>query len=158
MMSSASSPRCAIEELVSIIQFVDQHRLGPTFRFLADHQIHDPQTGRVIGYKDLDSIGRTLAPILLRRRKKQVLDQLPDRLDKHLFVPMTPQQMLHHDENRELVARIALKWRRFKFLSEADQRRLMIGLQNMRMSCDSTYLLDHDRSLPLAVKSPPAIS
>ena len=32
-----------------------------------------------------------------------------------------------------------------KFLSEADQRRLMICLQNMRMSCDSTYLLDHRR-------------
>src|SRR5207244_11593721 len=27
--------------------------------------------------------------------------------------------------------------------SEADQRRLMIALQNMRMACDSTYLLDH---------------
>ena len=34
------------------------------------------------------------------------------------------------------------KWRRYRFLSEADQRRLMIALQNMRMACDSTYLLD----------------
>jgi len=50
--------------------------------------------------------------------------------------------MAHHEENRETVARIAAKWRRFGFLSEADQRRLMIALQNMRMSCNSTYLLD----------------
>ncbi|HEX5243256.1 MAG TPA: DEAD/DEAH box helicase [Tepidisphaeraceae bacterium] len=132
-----------LEELVSIIQFVDRHRLGPTFRFLADHQIHDEETGRVIGYKELDSIGKTLEPILLRRRKQQVLSQLPGRLDKHLFVPMTDQQMGHHEENKEIVAKIVAKWRRFKFLSEADQRRLMIALQNMRMSCDSTYLLDH---------------
>jgi len=132
-----------LEELVSIVQFVDRHRLGPTFRFLADHQIRDDQTGRVIGYKDLDAIGKTLEPILIRRTKKQVLDQLPGRLDKHLFVPMTPQQMQHHEENREIVARIVRKWRRFHHLSEADQRRLMIALQNMRMSCDSTYLLDH---------------
>lgn len=132
-----------LEELVSIIQFVDRHRLGPTFRFLADHQIHDKETGRVIGYKELDSIGKTLGPILLRRRKEQVLNQLPGRLDKHLFVPMTDQQMGHHEENKEIVAKIVAKWRRFKFLSEADQRRLMIALQNMRMSCDSTYLLDH---------------
>ncbi len=132
-----------LEELVSIVQFVDRHRLGPTFRFLAEHQIHDPESGRVIGYQNLDSIGRTLEPILIRRRKKQVLDQLPERLDKHLFVPMTPQQMDHHEENREVVARIVAKWRSVRFLSEADQRRLMIALQNMRMSCDSTYLLDH---------------
>jgi hypothetical protein len=35
-----------LEELVSIIQFVDRHRLGPTSRFLADHQIHDPSTAQ----------------------------------------------------------------------------------------------------------------
>ena len=132
-----------LEELISIVQFVDRHRLGPTFRFLADHQVRDEESGRVIGYTKLDSIGKTLEPILIRRTKKQVLDQLPERLDKHLFVPMTPQQMTHHEENREVVARIVAKWRRFRFLSEADQRRLMIALQNMRMSCDSTYLLDH---------------
>jgi len=133
-----------LEELVSIIQFVDRHRLGPTFRFLADHQIHDAETGRVVGYKNLDSISRTLGDVLIRRRKDQVLKELPERLDKHLFVPMTPQQMNYHEENKEIVAKIVAKWRKFKFLSESDQRRLMIALQNMRMSCDSTYLLDHE--------------
>jgi SNF2 family DNA or RNA helicase len=130
-----------LEELVSIVQFVDQHRLGPTFRFLHDHQILD-EFGKVVGYKELDRIGKTLAPILVRRRKEQVLRQLPERLEKRFFVPMTPQQMKHHEENREAVARLVAKWRRYRFLSEADQRRLLIALQNMRMACDSTYLLD----------------
>ena len=130
-----------LEELVSIVEFVDRHRLGPTFRFLADHQVLN-EVGRIVGYRDLDNIGKTLEPILLRRQKKQVLRELPERLDKNFFVPMTPQQMNHHEENREIVARIVAKWRRYRFLSEADQRRLMIALQNMRMSCDSTYLLD----------------
>jgi helicase-like protein len=57
-------------------------------------------------------------------------------------VPMTEMQRKHHTENRELVARIVAKWRKYKYLSEADKRRLMIALQNMRMVCDSTYLLD----------------
>jgi superfamily II DNA or RNA helicase len=131
-----------LEELVSIVGFVDRHRLGPTFRFLADHQVRDDNE-KVVGYRDLDRIGKTLAPVLIRRTKDQVLTQLPKRLDKNLFVPMTPQQRVHHEENREIVAKIVAKWRRYKFLSEADQRRLMIALQNMRMSCDSTYLLDH---------------
>ncbi len=50
--------------------------------------------------------------------------------------------MAHHEENREIVGKIVSKWRRLGFLPEADQRRLMIALQNMRMSCNSTYLLD----------------
>lgn len=131
-----------LEELVSIVQFVDQHRLGPTFRFLHDHQLRDDQTGRVIGYTGLDDIGRTLAPILIRRRKADVLAQLPGRLDKNFFVPMTPQQMALHEENREVVARLVSRWRRYRFLSDADQARLRIALQNMRMCCNSTYLLD----------------
>ena len=39
--------------------------------------------------------------------------------------------------------RIVQRWRKHGFLSETDQRRLQIALQNMRMSCNSTYLLDH---------------
>ena len=131
-----------LEELYSIVEFVDRFRLGPMFRFLDAHQ-HVDESGRVVGYRELGRISQSLAPILIRRTKDKVLRELPERLDKRLFVPMTPQQMQHHEENKELVGRIVQKWRRLGFLSEADQRRLMIFLQKMRMSCDSTYLLDH---------------
>jgi len=132
-----------LEELYSIVEFVDRFRLGPMFRFLDAHQ-HVNEQGRVVGYRDLEKISQTLSPILIRRTKDKVLRELPERLEKRLFVPMTPQQMAHHDENKELVGRIVQKWRRLGFLSEADQRRLMIFLQKMRMSCNSTYLLDRE--------------
>lgn len=132
-----------LEELISIVQFVDQHRLGPTWRLLHEHQQRD-EHGRVIGYRALDRIGQTLAPILLRRRKAEVLDQLPQRVDNTLFVAMTPEQLVHHEENRDIVARIVKRWRRTGFLSEKDQIRLTCCLQNMRMSCNSTFLLDHE--------------
>jgi SNF2 family DNA or RNA helicase len=130
-----------LEELISIVQFVDRFRLGPTFKLLHEHQVRDP-VGKVVGYRDLDRIGQTLEPILRRRHKEEVLDQLPPRIDTHVFVPMTELQRKHHSENREIVARIVQKWRRYRFLSEADQRRLMIALQKMRMVCDSSYLVD----------------
>ncbi len=130
-----------LEELHSIIEFVDRFRLGPLFRFLDGHQVTDDH-GKVTGYRRLDRIGETLGPILIRRSKKMVLSQLPRRLDKTFFVPMTEPQMQHHEENRETVARIVRKWRKFGFLTETDQRILMIALQNMRMACDNTYLLD----------------
>ncbi len=131
-----------LEELHSIVEFVDRFRLGPMYRFLAEHQ-HVEENGRVVGYRNLAKIGQTLEPILLRRTKDTVLDQLPERLEKRFFVPMTPQQQDMHEENREVVARIVAKWKRYGFLTEKDQLRLRISLQNMRMSCNSTYLLDH---------------
>jgi SNF2 family DNA or RNA helicase len=130
-----------LEELVSIVEFIDPFRLGPTFRFLDTHQVRD-ENGQVTGYRRLDHVAKTLASIFIRRRKAEVLKQLPERLEKTFFVSMTPEQGKHHEENKEIVARVAAKWRKYRHLSESDQRRLMIALQRMRMSCDSSYLLD----------------
>ena len=83
-----------------------------------------------------------MKPILLRRRKADVSIQLPERMDKNLFVPMTKEQRTVHDEYKEMVARIVIKWQKTHFLSETDRRRLLTGLSMMRMVCDSTYILD----------------
>lgn len=132
-----------LEELISIVQFVDQHRLGPTWKLLHEHQVRD-DSGRVIGYTGLEKIGETLAPVMIRRRKSEVLLQLPSRTDQNLLVPMTEMQMVYHQENADTVTRIVHRWRKTKFLSDKDQRRLTCALQNMRMSCNSTYLLDQE--------------
>jgi len=132
-----------LEELISIVQFVDQHRLGPTWKLLHEHQVKD-EAGRVTGYTGLEKIGQTLAPVMIRRRKSEVLRQLPSRIDQNLLVPMTEMQMLYHQENADVVAKIVQRWRKTRFLSDKDQRRLTCALQNMRMSCNSTYLLDHE--------------
>ena len=132
-----------LEELVSIVQFVDQHRLGPTWKLLHEHQVKD-EGGRVVGYTRLEKIGETLAPVMIRRRKSEVLRQLPGRTDQNLLVPMTEAQLGYHEENADIVAKIVQRWRKTKFLSDMDQRRLTCALQNMRMSCNSTYLLDQE--------------
>jgi len=133
-----------LEELHSIVEFIDKHHLGPLFRFRHTHEIVD-ETGRVIGYRNLNKLGESLKPILIRRRKKEVLTQLPERIEKEYFVAMTAEQSAIHEENREIVARVVNKWKRYKFLSEEDKQRLMIALQNMRMVSDDTYLIDQSK-------------
>ncbi|MCP5003325.1 MAG: DEAD/DEAH box helicase [Planctomycetes bacterium] len=130
-----------IEELHSIMEFIDRHHLGPLYRFVEKHRVVDGG-GKVIGYKGLQSIRRTLENVLIRRKKSDVLKQLPDRIDKNFFVPMTKEQNVIHDENYEIVVKLVAKWRRYKFLCEADQRRLQIALNFMRMAADNTYLVD----------------
>lgn len=129
-----------LEELHSIVGFIDKHHLGPLFRFRHTHEIID-ETGRVIGYRNLNKLGESLKPILIRRRKEEVLAQLPGRVEKEYFVAMTAEQSAIHEENREVTARIVNKWKRYKFLSEEDKQRLMRALQNMRMVSDDAYLI-----------------
>ena len=130
-----------LEELYSVMQLVDQYRLGPLYRFM-DSSIMTSENGKIIGYRNLNEIGKTLKPVLLRRTKAQVAIQLPRRMDKNLFVPMTREQREYHDSCQSSVAQIIAKWNRFHFLSESDRNRLLLLLNQMRMVCDSTYILD----------------
>jgi len=130
-----------LEELHSIIQFIDIFRLGPLFRFLNQHQQTD-DNGKVIGYTNLNEISKTLEPVLIRRNKKEILHQLPERIDKNYFVPVTQEQMDAHTDYYDVVTRLVNKWRKYKFLSEQDRQRLLISLSCMRMVSDSTYILD----------------
>ncbi len=132
-----------LEELYSIIQFIDPYRLGPLYRFLAAHQVRN-ETGKVIGYRDLNAIQEMLADIVIRRTKQQVLAELPKRTDKTLFVPMTEAQQQIHEDYVAQVVRLVSKWRRLGFLDEKDRQRLLIALNCMRMVADSTYILDQE--------------
>ena len=131
-----------LEELYSIMQVIDQFRLPPLYQFLHRHLVKEEDSGKVVGFKNLKEIGESLSDVLLRRRKKQVLKELPQRMDKTLLVPMTLDQMDLHNGYKDEVARLVAKWRKQKFLNEKDRKRLMLNLSMMRMVCDSTYILD----------------
>ncbi|MGH9667175.1 MAG: DEAD/DEAH box helicase, partial [Bryobacteraceae bacterium] len=135
-----------LEELYSVVEFVDGRRLGPAFRFLSEH-VQRTETGKVTGYRGLDRIRTQLEPILLRRTRAQVLPELPKRTDQIFRVPMTEEQAGPYLEQESIVAQLVAKWQRQKWISEMDLRRLTCALQNMRMLCNSTFLYDKETNV-----------
>lgn len=130
-----------IEELYSIAQFVNPYCLGPYYKFI-DKCLVRSETGKTIGYQNLNEVGGLIRNILIRRRKRDVNIQLPSRVDKILFVPLTKEQREIHEEFKFSVAQLIYKWQKMRFLSENDRKRLLLLLSQMRMVCDSTYVLD----------------
>lgn len=130
-----------LEELYSIVELADQFCLAPYYDF-RDRYIVSDNCGRTVGYRNLGDIKRRIAHLLIRRRKKDVQLQMPERTDRVVFVPMTNEQIEAHEELKVSVSRILHKWETFHFLSEQDRQRLLILLGQMRMVCDSTYILD----------------
>ncbi|HVS38493.1 MAG TPA: DEAD/DEAH box helicase [Gemmataceae bacterium] len=126
-----------LEELYSIVQFVDDRRLGPAFQFLHDHRVEDAE-GKLLGYRNLDALREKLAPILLRRTRAEVLSQLPARTDTTVYVEMAEAQRPLYAEHQATLARLLQK----KYLTETDRRRILCCIANLRMLCDSTFLLD----------------
>ncbi len=59
-----------LEELYTVVSFIDDRRLGPAYRFLNRHRVVD-ERGKVEGYRNLDQLRDKLKPILLRRTRER---------------------------------------------------------------------------------------
>ena len=128
-----------IDELYSIVQFIDDRRLPPAYRFFHQHREVD-ETGRVVGYKKLDKLREMIKPILLRRTRDSVLNQLPERSTEIVRIPPTEEQLEIHGGNARIVSQIIHK----PFISEMDLLRLQKALLMCRMVANSTFLVNKE--------------
>ncbi len=126
-----------LDELFSVVEFIDDRRLGPAFRFFNHHRVVD-EKGKLLGYKHLDRLREALKPILLRRTRRQVLDELPPRTTEVIRIAPTEEQLDMQKGHRNIVQTIINK----KYLSEMDLLRLQKALLMCRMCADSTFLVD----------------
>src|SRR5207247_296118 len=67
-----------LDDLFSVVEFIDDRRLGPAFHFYNRHRLVD-EKGKVLGYKNLDTLRERLKPVLLRRKRQSVMQPLPTR-------------------------------------------------------------------------------
>ena len=65
-----------IDELYSLVSFLEPAVFGPLFRFNREFYEFD-ERGRPRGYRNLDELRRRIRPLLLRRRKADVQTELP---------------------------------------------------------------------------------
>lgn len=126
-----------LEDLYSIVEFIDDRRLGPAFRFHNRHRVVD-QKGKVLGYKNLDELRNNLKPVLLRRTRKLVMKELPPRTTEIRRIPPTDEQLAIHNSQRKIIKTIISK----RYISEMDLLRLQKALLICRMAANSTFLVD----------------
>jgi len=126
-----------LEELYSVLEFIDDRRLGPDFRF--EHQFRvDNGRGKVTGYKNLDKLRQLLRPVLLRRTRASVLQQLPPRTTEIVRIEPTEEQLDIHGAQKRIINQIVNK----AYISEMDLLRLQKALLICRMVADSTFLVN----------------
>lgn len=129
-----------IDEVYSIVQYLDPRLLGSLFRFNRDFYVLD-ERGRPSDYKNLEELHRRLAPVMLRRRKDEVENQLPGRTVDTFFVAMSEEQQLRYEDYQVPAARLIQQAQR-RPLTPKEFDRLQQLLACMRMVCDTPYILD----------------
>ena len=129
-----------IDELYSIVQYLDPELIGPLFRFNRDFYDLDAR-GRPVDYKNLAGLRRRLQPVMLRRRKCDVEAELPGRTVKNYFVPMAEEQALRYADYKRQAATLLAQVKR-RPLTPKEFERLQMLLACMRMICDTPAILD----------------
>lgn len=128
-----------LDDLFSVVEFVDDRRLGPSFRFFNTHRVVD-EKGKLLGYKNMDKLREKLSPILLRRTRSGVMKELPQRTDEIIRIKPSSEQYDINRAQKMIIQTIINK----SYMSEMDLLRLQKALLLCRMAADSTFLVDKE--------------
>ena len=128
-----------LEDVYSIVQFLDSRMLSPLWRFAADHfMLSRHKKGKILGYRNLGRLHEQLKSIVIRRRKEEVLSDLPAEVVNNYYIDLHAEQLKIHSGYMQSLLPLLNK----KYLTPMDLRRIQELLLRMRMVCNSTYLID----------------
>jgi SNF2 domain-containing protein/helicase-like protein len=131
-----------IDELYSLMGFLNPAVLGPLFRF--NREFYDlDERGRPAAYRNLEKLHERIKPYMLRRRKADVETELPARTDKNFFVSLSAEQRGEYEGHEGVVARLSSIAKR-RPLTQQEQDKLLRTLGMMRMVCDTDYILNSE--------------
>ncbi len=136
-----------LDELASIMEWVDEHALEPRWRLTRWHAVRVDGQREVVGARNLTTLRERLAPAMLRRVRQDVLAQLPPPRDLQIRVPLTDAQQGFHAELDPPIAQLAARARN-RPLTQPEFLRLMKLLTQQRMLCNALALHDFDAVWP----------
>ncbi|MEI6750039.1 MAG: SNF2-related protein, partial [Bacteroidota bacterium] len=121
-------------DIFSIVSAINPSFFGPLWEFSYQHCLFDPEKhNKINGYYDLQKLNKRLEPLLIRREKRKVLNQLPNVQQINVPLNLSPLQADYHAAYAKGIASIIRK----KFLTPYDLQKLQLLLASMRMVCDS---------------------
>jgi SNF2 family DNA or RNA helicase len=136
-----------LDELASVMDWVDEHVLEPKWRLAPWHATLCDGVQEVAGARNLDTLRRRLAPVMLRRIRQEVLDQLPPRTDTRVPAELTAAQKAEHDDLAQPIASL-LRRGRLRPLTQQEFLRLMQLLTTQRIICNGLAQLRFEELWP----------
>ena len=131
-------------DLYSIMNFIDPTVLAPQWEFSMNHCYFDKsKKNKITGYYNLQVLKDKLSNYIIRREKSDVFNELPDTQEIIVPIELTAEQAEMHSGFARSLAPILSK----KHKTIYDMQRIFQLLSNMRMVCDSTFLIDKESNI-----------
>jgi hypothetical protein len=136
-----------IDELASIVEWVDDMALEPKWRLSSLHATRADGRREITGARHLDTIRDRLAHCMVRRIRQDVLDQLPPRTDTRVPIEMTEVQREEHDALARPILTLVQKAMK-RPLTQAEFLKLMQLLATQRIISNGIAQLNFESIWP----------
>lgn len=136
-----------LEELHSILEWVDPYALEPAWRLAPWHSKTVDGSRECVGVRNLDTLRARIEPAMLRRVRANVLSQLPARTDTRVPVELAAEQLDDHDALNRPIAQL-VRASRQRPLGPPEFLKLMSLLTRQRMICNGLALAQFDEVWP----------
>lgn len=104
---SATYIELGLEDVFHIFRVIEPSLFGSSYYQFGEKYIDFGFWGQVVGYKNVKDLKHRIAPYVIRRQKEDVLDQLPNRIEKYFWVELTSKQKsIYNATKKELLAEI----------------------------------------------------
>ncbi len=143
-----------IEELASVVEWVDDMALEPKWRLGPMHAIVADGRKEVVGVRNLDTLRDRLKGCMLRRVRQDVLAQLPPRTDTRVPIELTEPQAEQHDALTQPIVALVQRAKK-RPLTQAEFLRLMSLLTTQRIISNGLAQLDFEEVWPSIRKRRP---
>jgi SNF2 family DNA or RNA helicase len=90
----------SVEDVWSIIEWIQPGLLGTYWQFIDEYCMKDKYNA-ITGYKNLTKLKQKIEPFMLRRLKKDVLTELPDKTYENIYVEFTPEEQALYEAIKE---------------------------------------------------------
>jgi ERCC4-related helicase len=128
-----------LTDLYSIMSLLDPGVLAPLWEFSYQHYYFDPEDEhKITGYHHLNELSKRLSDIVLRRTRKEVQQDLPEKSFYQIAVQLDADQILLQEELLRQLDQILNK----RFLSSYDWQSIFRLVNKLRMIADSAFLVN----------------
>ena len=132
----------SIQDVWNILDFCTPNLLGTYWQFTKKYCDKD-RFGNIIGYKNLSELKKHIADNMLRRRKKDVLHELPERLYETLYIEFDPEERKIYEAIRDEIVEELKEYEVNRVLNDKYLSNALVKMVRLKQAADSIELISN---------------
>lgn len=134
----------AIEDLWNIIDFCKPGLLGSFWQFTERYCVKD-RWRKIISYKNLNELKSIVQSNMIRRKKIEVLNELPEKVYENIYIEMSQTEKEVYEAIKEEIQKDLEKYQIEKVLDDKYLSNIVVKMVRLKQATDSLELVSNHK-------------